>query len=564
MAGFEEGKLSLRSTANNNRRRFFDQLPEEKKGPEEANEEVEVKVSQEIKKKKRKKEPQLENVLEKEELNKAAREILIDALKDGFKKRVEDLKIKNVKGEELLDDQVRAVAMLVGKDIIADEFIMEEIKKALEEKSETLLQETYKKKIEAVFNNLSASEINELLFDLYINNKIESEIKNFKKAASEGAIYQGKVKELDDKTVEDLKEKILAELDKTSLVKQDFLAARERNQELAIMKDYEGEISTLIHQTIREQMIIDEIPVTLNISKNKMENEKEEIAAALLKTIAPANEAVEMPVSGQEEKIEIAVGGEGAEDKKAKIKEKDGEQEKNTSVENGSAGKDTSMVEKEDAERKKRIKELVESCNEKGRLLRKKYAELKSHVVTDEELIDVIHFNNGKIVPMAKKIRELLAKVNNLSEYTDQIVEEIDESQADLDSILQATEEMITKHQVSTEENEVAEREVAESKVELENFETAVELAREFKDKFLKKVEGKEFWEQRGEYQEASLRLETTIFLSALIDQEKIVEESDKDAFIEYVLSDVFSAEKAKGSDIEEDSFNKMLKNVKI
>lgn len=520
-----EGKDMLRSHQVGERRRFFDG----KHNKNASFEDVQVKKDKQ-KIKKNKKEDRLEGI-EKLASREDVLKFLKNTLKEEFKRKIEKENITNTKGKPLLNEEISALTLLIGKDFLDDEFIVNDIADS-QEKENFFLNDAYAKKIEQLLETLSVSQINELLFDFHINGEIEKEIAKLKKAAKE--IYQGRVRELSNGEIFDLKKKVLDELDKASRVKEDYLALKERKKDAALNEDQIDELRSIIHSTIMEEVLIDEVSIPLKVTNKEIEDEniKEENMTGQ-EVVEIKKQSFASPVSAQEE-----VG---------------------------------SSVEVEEEKNKYKYREIIDiaisQCNEKEKLLIEKFEKLKEHAVIYEEEVEMTALEEEMIVPITRKFESLKEYLGADESEMKKNIKDLEFIKEKMDAVIDNIDLLIKNHylihHIAENAGQVNEKE-DELKWDKKTFERAVEFMRKQKMELVADLEENDYWlSRKNSYKASILQAELKNILDDVIKKKGLVEGGVKEEFIQTVLSEVLSDDEAP-IESTEDGFNKLLNSVKI
>lgn len=444
----------------------------------------------------------------KQELNlgKKASRILCHALAAEIEKKINEKKVmKNAEGNKLLNAELFYMASIFGKDIVEDEEIINEVIPLIKGKEKAILPEVYRNRLKTRANEIADAELNELIFKAFVFRKVEKEIQRLKDAIVKENIYQGRIKEINNETKFVLTEKTLEILKQTSSVEKDFLDIRISNPDRSILHSNQEEILTIIHDIVRAELLIDEVPISLNIT-NKMETKPED-------------------------KIEVTSTDD--------VEKSDDEVEK--------------VVSNEDLEKAKRLKEMRDGYKKERKLFKDKFEQLKKYAVTDEDVIDLKH----AVIPILHEFNILTEKAKDPMADEQELTAALEENKKKIEDALVVFDEMLS--QIEEHQDHQVEGEL---KPEQEIFETAVVMAREVMDEILDAYTGKEYWENRKKkYQDAFLKVELAAFLDDLIDQEKMISDDEKENFIVKVLREIF--DKKEDETKVEDQFNAMLNEVK-
>ncbi|KKQ45520.1 MAG: hypothetical protein US63_C0015G0006 [Candidatus Moranbacteria bacterium GW2011_GWC2_37_8] len=518
MPEFEEGKLGLRATAMNNRRRFFDKI--DKKEEHDDDEKDVFRIENNGKKSKVKRsdvENSTESKLEQEvELKKKAKKILNDALAVELKKRVEELAVPNIKNKTLLNSELFYIASVVGKNIIEDDFILVDIMETLRKGEDVVLDDAYVRKIEAKIGELSVEDLNKLMFQAFVFRQVDAEIDALKRAIEKGSIYQNNIKEIDPNTKFVLTDSILEDLRKISSAENDFLNRRHDKLDSRLQQDLQDEISVLVHNSVMEKLIIDEVSIPLNISNSQAGEEK----IIIDDTEMPEKKDTATPVSvAQEEVIKSA------------------EPSKESAID---------------------FDTILAECREKGELLTDVILEIEAHAVTDEDKMDAITLRESLFNPIVKEFQELSKRIEDPNEDKKKLYLLLEKNRQEIKNLLDDAKELVLKErahiilpsspQSNAPEEVIQDVELEqELKNEKENFKTALEMASEFRNGLAEKLKGNANWgKRRSEYQESFIEGEVVAFLDELIEQEKIVADIRKEAFIADILKEIPISEPVK------------------
>lgn len=412
-----------------------------------------------------------------------AKKILGDALAKEMQERLKKENIKNAKGKNFLETELFYLGLMAGERIVdeSQNHVASMLRMGMMDQKRGL-PGNYLSEIETEILGLPLEEIDKMVLKITVFECVDKEIVKLKKSD----IYQGRIRDIDSLTPWILTEKIIGDI-RFNAIENDFLSERESNHAKGLKIDYVNEIERFAHETVLDELVVDEVPISLNINN----------------------------VSGNED-IEIE-----------------------TKNDIGNIAESGETIE---------IGEILKECEENLEKLQEKYLEMEIHCTTDDEMMDAIQFYYGQCKPLLDEYEKIYKQIgeagidqaqlaSNLSELNKKFVEEIKKA-----------EDILQKHNVvvgenhSEQETETPDGEMeTEQMNEREIFEKTLELVDKFKQKIIERLSGHQEWEEMGEYHQGTFVEDRVIsFLDKLIKQEKMVLPEEEDDFIKKVLLEAF------------------------
>ncbi|EKD58601.1 MAG: hypothetical protein ACD_56C00091G0006 [uncultured bacterium] len=530
MKGLGEGKSGRFAVgASNNRGQFFDKLSKNKHATEII-EDDEVEIGVNVEKKTETKHESHETV---ETLKKKAKKILNVAVADELKKKMEQENVLNVHNKSPLNSEIFFIASLVGKNILEDDFILVDIMETLRKGEEVVLDQAYKRQIEAMIQGLSKDDLNKLIFKFFVFKRVDAEIDALKKEVALESIYQSSVRSITPATKFELTDIVMDNLRKMSDVESDFLNNREHQSDFFLKEEFQNEISVLIHNEVRENLIIDEVPIALNIGNSKVDSEQKE---------ENNNNEDDM-----QEKIEV--------DEKMAVSD----------VETVSTEKDggMEMLSVEHAEQEE-IESLLHECQKLGEIFSDKMMEYQSHAVTDEDRLDVENAREKIFNPILKKYKDLVELNKNADGNRKELKILLKNNKASIASSIDLLEDLIRVEEEKYVSKKVAEDSAFDQPEKIvPNFEHGTELiagmeieiadmfaeaAKSFVEKFRNALDGNEEYELlNNDEKEDQISLSTKVQIRKMLARKRDelvadhgLEQANEKELESYILKKIF------------------------
>lgn len=199
---------------------------------------------------------------QEKESKKEAITSLTDSLKGKILEKANEDGIMNVLGMPILNADAYTMASIAGKNIIEDENILNETMEGRRIDKDFSFSDACKKRIS---DTIADADLNKLVFDVFIINQIEREIKLAKNAFAAGKLYQRKMKEISKESEKNLIQSILLEIKSDGKAEKDFLSIRRKDPKATLKWVHQNNIKSIANKKVDEALFVDE-PIGIQIN----------------------------------------------------------------------------------------------------------------------------------------------------------------------------------------------------------------------------------------------------------------------------------------------------------